>query len=94
MNLTDEEIETLVTEICHDVLGENMDVMKAVQLMDDTSLTDAIRYPDNPKKQFVLETLVMGASMQSAFAHMSMEEKLTRGKILVNFLGKIGIQLS
>ena len=93
MNLTDLEIELLVNEICHDVLGEDMDVTNAVQFMDNPALTDTIHYPDDPKKQFVLESLVMGASMQNAFDHMSSDEKLTRAKILVAFLGKLGISL-
>jgi len=60
-------------------------------LMDDKTLTDNIHYPDDPKKQFVLETLVMGASMQDAFDHLSEAEALLRGKILLQFLRKLGI---
>ncbi len=92
MNLTDQEIETLVTEVAKDVMGTK--AFNVLKFRNDKSLTDAIRYPDDPKKQFVLESIVLGASMKDAYDHLSEEEAALRAKILIQFLAQFGIHLT
>lgn len=95
MNFTDKEIEELVAAVSEDVMGTavNPDRFAALRFVDDKSLTDAIRYPDDTKKQFVLGSIIMGASMESAFEHLPDEEAFLRGKILVQFLKQFGIHI-
>jgi hypothetical protein len=94
MKLTDQEIDTLVLEVSRDVMGTNMPQPDQVAVfMDDKSLTDAIRYPNDPKKQLVLESIVLGASMPDAFDHLSVDEAYLRSKILVKFLTQFGINI-
>ncbi len=95
MNLTDDEIKQYVIEISEEVMGQvGPDPSKALAFIDDKSLGDSIRYPDNPKKQFVLESIVLGASMEDAFVNFSPEEGFVRAKVLVCFLSQFGIKLA
>ena len=94
MTLTDQEIDTLVLEVSRDVMGTNNPIPDQVKVfMDDKSLSDGIHYPNDPKKQLVLESIVVGASMEGAFNHLSDEEIYLRGKILVKFLAQFGINI-
>jgi hypothetical protein len=54
-------------------------------------LADTVTYPD-PKKQLVLETIIMGCE-EDAFDHLTDPEAYLRGKILVKFLKQFGINL-
>ena len=94
MELTGREIDTLVMEVSRDVMGTNTPIPYQVTVfMNDKSLTDAIRYPNDPKKQLVLETIIMGTSMPDAFDHLSVDEAYLRSKILVKFLTQFGINI-
>jgi hypothetical protein len=94
VKLTDQEIKDLVIEVSTDVMGcVGGDPMKAMRFIEDNALTDTIRYPDNAKKQFVLESIVLGASMEDAYVNFTPEEGFERAKVLVCFLSQFGIHI-
>jgi hypothetical protein len=93
MELTDQEIDTLVEEVSREVLGSETPSPEQLMKLLESSVADTIKYPNDPKKQFVLEIIVMGSSMPDAFAHLSDKESPIRCKILLKFLDQIGIFL-
>lgn len=90
--LTDNEIAQLVKEVIQDVMGDNSSNFNKITRFVDSALSDSVMYAD-PKKQMVLETIIMGSTLNEAFSELGAEEKLVRGKILVKFLSHFGIQL-
>lgn len=94
MNLTDQEIEVLVQEVTHDVAGPGQLTPEATLKFLEPALSDKVMYSDK-KKQMVLETIIIGSTLEDAWAGLTDEEdRKTRSKILFKYLGQIGIHIT
>lgn len=92
MNLTDQEIDTLVSEVSHEIMKTDTPAIMDVAFFTDPQLADTITYSD-PKKQLVLETIIMGCE-PDAFDHLTDPEAHLRSRILIEFLSQFGINLA
>jgi hypothetical protein len=89
--LTDEQLLEQIKQICFDLTGNRIppstDLTKIIHGHD-----DVVMYPADEIKQYILESIIMGATMQDAFDEDPQAN--LRANILILFLSMFGIKVT